>query len=116
MSTLISTGNIVDNEEVTIAASVYEETTTEESGSGQEAGSHYVTLSCKRYNADEMPAKPWGYEDVLGEASAGALVVPGFDGHEDVTLEEPTAIKYSKTKAFVRDDKAQIYVALRYNY
>ena len=112
---LIATGTVVDNEEVTIAASVYEEVTGEESGSG-EAGAHYVTLSCKKYDADEMPAKPWAYEDILGEASAGELVVPGFGGHDDVTLAEPTAVKYAKTKAFVRNGKAQIYAALRYNY
>ena len=113
---LIATGTIVDNDEVTIAASVYEEVVEEESGSGDAAGSHYVTLSCKRYNADEMPTAPWGYTDILGEASAGELVVPGLDGHDDVTLAEPTAVKYAKTKAFVRNDKAQIYAALRYNY
>ena len=115
MNKLSATGTIVDNEEVTIAASVYEEV-VENDESGDQAGSHYVTLSCKKYNADEMPAAPWGYEEISGEASGDGLVVPGFGGHEDVTLSAPTAIKYAKTKAFVRNEKAQIYAALRYNY
>ena len=43
MNKLIATGTIVDNEKVTIAASVYEEIPGEESNSGDEAGTHYVT-------------------------------------------------------------------------
>ena len=113
MNKLSATGTIVDNEEGTIAASVYEEV-VEESGSGDAAGNRYVTLSCKKYNADEMPSAPWGFSEIAGEAS-GDLVVPGLNG-EDVTLAAPTAIKYAKTKAFVKDGKAQIYAALRYNY
>lgn len=115
MNKLIATGTIVDNENVTIAASVYEEIPGEESNSGDAAGSHYVTLSCKKYNADAMPTAPWGFSEIAGEASGDSLVVPGLDG-EDVVLEAPTAIKYAKTKAFVKDGKAQIYAALRYNY
>ena len=115
MNKLIATGTIVDNEEVTIAASVYEEV-GEESGSGDAAGSRYVTLSFKKYNADAMPVDPITFADITGEASGGSLVVPGFGGGEDVELGAPTAIKYAKTKAFVKDGKAQIYAALRYNY
>lgn len=115
MNKLIATGTIVDTDQVTIAASVYEEV-AEESGSGDATGTRYVTLSCKKYNADEMPATPWGYEEIAGEASGEGLVVPGFNGGDDVTLAAPTAIKYAKTKAFVKDGKAQIYAALRYNY
>ena len=114
MNKLIATGIIVDNDEVTIAASVYEEV-VEESGSGDAAGNRYVTLSCKKYNADEMPSAPWGFSEIAGEAS-GDLVVPGFGGGDDVTLAAPTAVKYAKTKAFVKDGKAQVYAALRYNY
>jgi len=117
MNKLIATGTIVDNEDVTIAASVYEEV-VEESGSGDATGNRYVTLSFKKYNADAMPAAPLTFDDIAGEVSGsnGSLVVPGFGGAEDVELGAPTAIKYAKTKAFVKDGKAQIYAALRYNY
>ncbi len=114
MNKLIATGTIVDNEKVTIAASVYEEIPGEESG--DQAGTHYVTLSLKKYDADEMPAAPLTFDDIAGEASGDGLVVPGFGGRDDVTLSAPTAIKYAKTKAFVKEGKAQVYAALRYNY
>ena len=115
MNKLIATGTIVDNEKVTIAASVYEEIPGEESNSGDEAGTHYVTLSCKKYDADAMPTAPVTFADIAGEVSGEGLVVPGLNG-ENVVLEAPTAIKYIKTKAFVKEGKAQIYTAIRYNY
>lgn len=115
MNKAIASGIIVDNDSVTIAATVYVELTAAGAES-EEAGAHYVTLSYKKYDADDMPTAPLSYADILADASGDALVVPGLNGHEDVELDEPTAVKYAKTKAFVRNEKAQVYAAMRYNY
>lgn len=120
MNKMIATGTIVDNEAVTIAASVYVDL-DEEGKESTEAGAHYVTISYKKYNVDAMPTAPITFEDIAEDASlsgsaAGSIVVPGLDKHADVTLAAPTAIKYTKTKAFVYGGKAQVYAAIRYNY
>ena len=120
MNKLIATGTVVDNDQVTITASVYVELIAEGKES-TEAGAHYVTLGYKKYNADAMPTAPVTVADITADASltgsaAGSLVVPGFGGHADVTVGEPTAIKYTKTKAFVRNEKAQVYAAVRFCY
>lgn len=116
MNRMIATGTLVDSEEMTIAASVYVDI-KEDGTESTEAGAHYVVLSYKKFNADAMPAAPITFEDIAGEVSgSGSLTVPGLDGHDDVALSAPTAIRYSKTKAFVANDKAQIYAAMRYNF
>ena len=126
MNKMIASGVLVDSAEMTIVASIYVDLNADGTES-TEAGAHSAVVSYKKYNADAMPAAPITYEDIAGEVSgSGSLNVPGVAGHEDVALAAPTAIKYSKTKAFVTGEeseesgaegrKAQIYAALRYNF
>ena len=101
MNKMIATGTLVDSEEMTIVASIYVDLTADCEES-TEAGAHYAVVSYKKYNADAMPVAPITFEDIAGEVSgSGSLNVPGVAGHEDVELAAPTAIRYSKTKAFV---------------
>lgn len=94
-------------------ATVYEEVidATDESGSAADP-KKYVTLKYKNLEYTEDVTAPLGYADIAGDAE---LVVPGLNGHEDVTLAAPTSIRYSRTKSFERDDNLAVYATLRYD-
>lgn len=119
MNKLIATGTVMEDENVKVVASVYVDL-DEEGKESAEAGSHYVTLSYRNDDAETQPADAMTYADIAGEevedeSGEGGMVVPGFDGHDDVALEAPMAVRYSKTKSFMRKDGTiQVYAALRY--
>ena len=92
-------------------ASVYEDdAATEESGSAGES-EKYVVLKYKNLKYTEDLTAPLGYDDIAGD---GELVVPGLNGHEDVTLAAPLSIRYSRTKSFERDGNVAVYATIRY--
>ena len=88
---------------------------------GTEVGAHYVTLSYANGNAEAQPMDAMTFADIAAaagakeESAAAGLVVPGFEGHADVELAAPFAVKYSKTKSFMRvDGTVQVNAAMRY--
>jgi len=121
MNKLIATGTVMEEEDVKIVASVYVDL-DEEGKESTEAGAHYVVLSYRNDNAEAQPVDAMTYADIAegadsdaDESGEGGMVVPGFDGHDDVTLDAPIAVRYSKTKSFMRNDGTiQVYAALRY--
>ena len=122
MNKCIATGTVREDDNVKIVATVYAAFDAEGHES-EELGSHYVTLLYKNNNADMQPANPMRFEDMLNSEEAGdesgaeGLVVPGAYGHEDVELSAPYAVRYAKTKSYVRPDGSiQIIAALRYHY
>lgn len=121
MGKLIATGLVVDSDDLSLAASVYAE--FDEKGDEIEEGSHYVVLKLSARNQDAMPTDALSFDDIMtavesdesGQTAGGA--VPGFDGHDDVTLSAPAEVVYSKTKAFKNHDGVpQVYAQLRYRY
>ena len=97
-----------------IAATVYEEKLiSDESSSGSAAeGKKSVVLKYKNFEYTEDVVAPLGYNEIAGE---GALVVPGLNGHEDVTLAAPMSVRYSRTKSFERNSNTVVYATLRYD-
>lgn len=97
-----------------IAATVYEEKIiNDESSSGSAAeGKKSVVLKYKDMAYAEDITAPLGFDEIAGDAE---LVVPGIDGHEDVTLAEPVVVKYSKTKSFERNGNTVVFASLRYD-
>ena len=85
----------------------------EESGSAA-VEKHIVSLYVKQMNADSMPVNAWTFAEI--EEMAGELVVPGVNGHSDVTLEEPVAMKSCKMKAFTHNGAANAICNLRYEF
>ena len=120
MKKAIASGNILQekNEEgklvKEIAATVYEEVVkSEESSSGSAAeGKKSVVLKYKNFEYTEDVVAPLGYNEIAGE---GALVVPGLNGHEDVTLAAAMSVRYSRTKSFERNSNTVVYATLRYD-
>jgi S-methylmethionine-dependent homocysteine/selenocysteine methylase len=125
MNKLIATGTVLEENEVKIVASVYVDL-MEDGSESTEVGAHYVTLSYANGNAEAQPMDAMTFADIAAaagakeesgaeEESAAGLVVPGFEGHADVELAAPFAVKYSKTKAFMRvDGTVQVNAAMRY--
>lgn len=122
MGKLIATGLVVDSDDLSLAASVYAEF-DEEGVEVEEEGAHYVVLKLSARNQDAMPTDALSFDDIMtavesdesGQTAGGA--VPGFDGHDDVTLSAPAEVIYSKTKAFKNHDGVpQVYAQLRYRY
>ena len=96
-----------------IAATVYaEEAKGKESGSGSGEGKKSVVLKYKNFEYAEDVAAPLGYDEIAGDAE---LVVPGVDGHADVALAAPVAIRYSRTKSFERNGSTAVYATIRYD-
>lgn len=125
MNKLIATGTVKDDGNIKVVASVYAD--IDEKGKEiEEVGSHYVVLSYREDDAEVQPMDSMTYTDILEKAKeesgadesgdiAGDMVVPGYEGHDDVDLKAPFAVRYSKTKAFMRKDGTiQVYAALRY--
>ena len=88
-----------------IAATVYAE---EAKGEGKIS----VVLKYKDFEYAEDIAAPLGYDEIAGDAE---LVVPGVDGHADVALAAPVAIRYSRTKSFERNGSTAVYATIRYD-
>lgn len=97
-----------------IAATVYEEKImNDESASSSAAeGKKSVVLRYKNFAYAEDITAPLGFDEIAGDA---ALVVPGINGHEDVELDAPVVVKYSKTKSFERDGNTVVMASLRYD-
>lgn len=97
-----------------IAATVYEEVVeNDESNSGSaEESKKSVVLRYKNFAYTDDVTAPFGFDEIAGDAE---LVVPGVDGHEDVTLEAPVVVKYSKTKSFERNANTVVFASLRYD-
>ena len=99
MNKLIASGTVKEDEKIKIVASVYG-AFDDKGVESEEAGSHYVTLLYKNNNADMQPANPMTFEDMIVEASG-----------------DESAVRYAKTKSFVRaDGSIQVIAALRYHY
>lgn len=93
-----------------IAATVYEE--IDESDGSAAEGKKSVVLKYKNFEYTEDVVAPLGYDEIAAE---GELVVPGLNGHEDVTLEAPISVRYSRTKSFERNSNTVVYATLRYD-
>lgn len=119
MNKLIATGTVMEDENVKIVASVYVDL-DEEGKESIEEGSHYVVLSYRNDKADMQPVDAVTFDEIASvtdsdESGEAGMVVPGFNGHDNVDLEAPMAVRYSKTKSFMRNDGTiQVYAALRY--
>lgn len=120
LNKLIATGTVLEENEVKIVASVYVDL-MEDGSESTEVGAHYVTLSYANGNAEAQPMDAMTFADIAAaagakeESAAAGLVVPGFEGHADVELAAPFAVKYSKTKSFMRvDGTVQVNAAMRY--
>lgn len=99
-----------------IVATVYEEVAKGEesvsAGSGSSDAKKSVLLKYKNFAYTDDVVAPLGFEDIAAEAT---LTVPGFDGHEDVTLSAPMTVRYSKTRSFERNANTVVSVSLRYD-
>lgn len=116
-SVIIAAGKVVDTEDLKISAEVAAVYAKEndESGSGAEAEKHIVSLRVKQFNADTLPTDVMNYA-AIAELAGGEMVVPGINGHDDVTLEEPVAVKSDKMKAFMYNGAANVICNLRYEF
>lgn len=120
MKKAIASGHILQekNEEgklvKEIAATVYEEVVKSEESNAESAaeGKKSVVLKYKNFKYTEDVVAPLGYNEIAAE---GELVVPGLNGHEDVTLEAPVTVRYSRTKSFERNSNTVVYATLRYD-
>lgn len=99
-----------------IAATVYEDVVAGEesasNGSGAAEGKKSVVLKYKNFAYAEDVLAPLGYEEIAAEAT---LTVPGLNGHEDVTLDAPMSVRYSRTKSFERAGNTVVYATIRYD-
>ena len=115
-SKVIASGKVVDTEDLLIAAEVAAVYAKESDESGSAAAEkHIVSLYVKQMNADEMPVNVMDYA-AIAELAGGDMVVPGVAGHDDVTLEEPVAVKSNKMKAFMHNGAANVICNLRYEF
>lgn len=118
-SVIVAAGKVVDTEDLKISAevaAVYAKENDESgSGSGAEAEKHIVSLRVKQFNADALPADVMNYA-AIAELAGGEMIVPGINGHDDVTLEEPVAVKSDKMKAFMYKGAANVICNLRYEF
>lgn len=93
-----------------IAATVYEEVKPDEESASE--GKKSVTLKYKNFAYTDDVTAPLGFDEIAGDAT---LTVPGLYGHDDVILEAPMTVRYSRTKSFERDDNTVVYASLRYD-
>ena len=119
-SKLIASGTVKETETLKIVASVYVDT-NEAGEESNEVGAHHVTLTYKDMDADALATDAMTYADVAegaeGSGEATGMVVPGWEGHEDVELSAPASVRYTKTKSFERNNgKFETIVMLRYNF
>lgn len=124
MNKCIASGTVREDEKIKIVATVYADFDAEGKES-EEIGTHYVTLLYKNNDADAQPMDSMTFEQMLEggeesgaeESGAASMKVPGAYGHEDVELVPPFAVRYAKTKSYVRaDGSVQVIAALRYHY
>lgn len=99
-----------------IAATVYEDVVSKEesasNGSGATEGKKSVVLKYKNFAYAEDILAPLGYKEIAAEAT---LTVPGLNGHEDVKLDAPMSVRYSRTKSFERASNTVVYATMRYD-
>lgn len=115
---IVASGKVVDTEDLKIVAEVAAVYADDESGSNSGSGvaeKHIVSLRVKNYNVEEMPTDVMGYA-AIAELAGGDMVVPGINGNDDVTLEEPVAVKSNKMKAFMYKGAANVICNLRYEF
>ena len=116
-SVIVAAGKVVDTEDLKISAevaAVYAKE-SDESGSSANAGKHIVSLRVKQFNADALPTDVMNYA-AIAKLTSGAMVVPGINGHENITLEAPVVVKSDKMKAFMHNGVANIICNLRYEF
>lgn len=116
-SVIVAAGKVVDTEDLKISAEVAAMYAKEndESGSSAKADKHIVSLRVKQFNADTLPADVMNYA-AIAKLAGDAMVVPGINGHKDVTLEEPVVVKSDKMKAFMHNGVANVICNLRYEF
>ena len=116
-SVIVAAGKVVDTENLKISAEVAAVYAKEndESGSSAQVSKHIVSLRVKQFNADALPADVMNYA-AIAKLAGDAMVVPGINGHEDVTLEGPVVVKSDKMKAFMHNGVANIICNLRYEF
>lgn len=120
MRKLIATGTVSETETKKIVATVYVDV-NEAGEESNEVGAHYAVLGFKDVDAAALPMDSVTYADIAEGAeesgAAGSMVVPGWEGHADVELAAPFCVRYTKTKAFKRNNgKFEVIAALRYNF
>lgn len=117
-SVIVATGKVVDTEDLKISAevaAVYAKENDESGESGTEVEKYIVSLRVKQFNAEALPADVMNYAAIV-ELVGGDMIVPGINGHDDVTLEEPVAVKSDKMKAFMYKGVANVICNLRYEF
>ena len=93
---VIASGTVTNANGITIIGTVYNEFTA--GTESVKAGDKYVTLTYKKENAEDPLTSVIDF-DTIETAAGGTLTVPGFNGHADVVVTDPTEVMYSKTKA-----------------
>ena len=113
-SVIVAAGKVVDTEDLKSSAevAVYEKESDE---SDTKVEKHIVSLRVKQFNADALPADVMNYAAIANLAGK-EMTVPGINGHSDVKLEEPTAVKSDKMKAFMYKGAANVICNLRYEF
>lgn len=114
MRELVASGMVKDTDDLKIAASVYFESADESGSASGGEGTYEVTLKAKNYNCDELAVDAMKFSDL--EAWCDELVVPGYGANEDVVLEAPVSVRYSKTKSFENNGKYCTFFSLRYSF
>lgn len=105
---LIATGKALEEEKKYIVASVYAE--LDETGAEKEGGELHVALKYGELEAEAALTAPLDVKDMI----SGAGAVPGYDGHDEVTLPDPVEIKYAKTRVVPNGEKFAVYGTARY--
>lgn len=114
-SVIVAAGKVVDTEDLKISAEVAAVYAKENDESSAKASKHIVSLRVKQFNADALPADVMNYA-AIAKLAGDAMVVPGINGHKDVTLEEPVVVKSDKMKAFMHNGVANVICNLRYEF
>lgn len=114
-SVIVAAGKVVDTENLKISAEVAAVYAKENDESGAKVKTHIVSLRVKQFNADALPADVMNYAAIANLAGK-EMTVPGINGHSDVKLEEPTAVKSDKMKAFMYKGAANVICNLRYEF
>lgn len=118
---MIATGYVVNEADLKVIASVYEEvanSASDESASAEPV--YHVVLKYRNTNAAEVPAAPMTYDDIAAEA--GEMSVPSLKNPEEkIVISAPVMIKYAKTKAFEHlnaagEVKVNVHADIRYEY
>jgi hypothetical protein len=78
-------------------------------------GTRYAVVSYKETAAGNLPVDALLYDDIV--AGLTSTTIAGFNGHIDVALATPTAVVYSKTKAFTnKAGENNVYASMRFYF